>query len=366
MAEQTCHGGAQVRGWVQTVRATVVAMGRDPLALAEREAGLLARRSPAAIVGVLAGPDAEPAIVARGRLRLPDGPPATPQTLVEIGSITKVVTATALADAAVRGEVTLETPVRDLLPSEVRAPEREGVAITLEQLATHTSGLPRSHLSRWTEWFTRDAYPKVTDDDIVAALPTLPLKRMPGTGTPAYSNYGMSLLGVALARRTGYPDWASMVAERVLEPLGMDRTSTAPGAELTAQVATGHRSRRRRAPAWRLTGFAPAGGLLSDAGDVLRLARAQLHPDDTALAAAIRMTQARRHVHGRSAQGLGWVWTRTKEGWVMWHNGGTAGFRTFLGVDLERDNAVVVLLNRFSLAGGDLAGRRLLRDLARG
>lgn len=340
-------------------------MDTDPRALAEREAGLLVRRSPAAIVGVLAGADADPVIVARGRLLLPDGPPATARTLVEIGSITKVVTATALADAVVRGEVSLDMPVRELLPAGIRTPEHDGAAITLEQLATHTSGLPRSQLSRWTEWFSRDAYPGATEDDIVSVLPTLPLKRTPGTGEPRYSNYGMSLLGVALARRTGYPNWAAMAKERVLDPLGMHRTSTDPRPEMAADVATGHRSRRRRAPAWRLNGFAPAGGLLSDAGDVLRLARAQLRPSETPLATAIGMTQVKRHGHGSSGQGLAWVWTRTKHGWVMWHDGGTAGFRTFLGIDLDLGHAVTVLLNRFSLAGGDLAGMRLLRDLAR-
>lgn len=332
-------------------------------ALAQGEADRLAGRAPAAIVGIMAGPDAAPAIVARGRLRRPDGPPATPATLVEIGSITKVVTAIALADSVVRGEVTLDTPVQELLPPDIHAPARDGVAITLEHLATHSSGLPRSHLGFGRESLSRDPYGAVTEADIVAALPGLGLKRTPGTGKPSYSNYGMSLLGVLLARHTGFPDWAAMARDRVLGPLGMQRTSTAPGPELAADVATGYR-RWREAPAWRLTGLAPAGGLLSDAGDVLRLARAQLRPDDTPLAPAIRMAQVRRRAHGSSAHGLAWAWADTKFGWIMWHNGGTAGFRTFLGVDLDRGNAVVVLLSRFSLTGGDLAGMRLLRALA--
>ena len=179
--------------------------------------------------------------------------------------------------------------------------------------------------------------------------------------------FGMSLLGVALARRAGFANWAALAQARVLGPLGMDRTSTDPGPELVPNVATGHRGvrgRRREAPGWRLTGLAPAGGLLSDAADVLRLASAALRPDETPLGAAVRMAQQRRHVRGSSAQGLGWAWNRTELGWLLWHDGGTAGFRAFLGVDLDRSSAVVVLLTRFSLAGGDLAGVRVLRQLA--
>jgi serine-type D-Ala-D-Ala carboxypeptidase/endopeptidase len=77
-----------------------------------------------------------------------EGPPVGADTVFEIGSVTKVFTSLLLAEAVRRGEVELGSPLRDLVPAGVRVPDRDGRQITLEQLATHTSGLPRSPL-RW-------------------------------------------------------------------------------------------------------------------------------------------------------------------------------------------------------------------------
>jgi CubicO group peptidase (beta-lactamase class C family) len=336
----------------------------DPRQLLRQQADHLARRTPAVVLGMLADPDSPGVVEPRGHLYLPDGPAPTPQTLVEIGSVTKVVTSLALADAVVRGQVALDTRVRDLLPPGTAMPPAGGDAITLEQLSTHTSGLPRSPLGVLAEWRQTHPYATTTVDDVVAALGRTRLRRAPGTGRPAYSNFGAAVLGIALARATGFDTWEHLVRHRVLEPLRLHDTVLLPDEQQSPRVASGHRRRGRPTPGWRLDGLAPAGGLLSCADDMLSFARAQLRPDRTPLADAIRLTQQRRHEHRGSATGLGWAWTETGGTWLLWHNGGTGGFRSFVGLDPARGTAVVVLLTAFSLRGGDLAGVQVLRALA--
>jgi CubicO group peptidase (beta-lactamase class C family) len=328
-----------------------------------QQAERLAARTPAVVVAVLPDRDSPAHVEARGRLWLPDGPTPTSRTLVEIGSVTKVITSLVLADAVVRREVALDTPLRDLLP-DTQVPSRDGQQITLEQLSTHTSGLPRSPLGPTAEWRRTNPYDRVSADDVLAALAEVRLRRAPGTGRPSYSNFGAAVLGLALAAACGFPTWDAMVRDRVLQPLLLHDTVLEPNDEQRSRLAAGHRWRGRATPHWRLDGLAPAGGLLSTADDLVAFARAELRPDDTPLTDAIRLSQQRRRERRNSASGLGWAITRVSTGWLLWHNGGTGGFRTFLGIDTARGTAAVVLLTAFSLRGGDLAGVTLLRELA--
>jgi CubicO group peptidase (beta-lactamase class C family) len=336
----------------------------DPRELLRQQAEQLSRRTPAVVLGMLTDPDSPGVVEARGHVHLPDGPAPTSRTLVEIGSVTKVITSLALADAVVRGEVGLDTLLRDVLPPRTPMPRGGGEQISLEQLSTHRSGLPRSPLGATAEWRTTHPYATTTADDVIEALGRTRLRRAPGTGRPDYSNFGAAVLGIALARATGFDTWDHLVRHRVLDPLGLHDTVLVPDEQQSLRVASGYRWRGRPAPAWRLDGLAPAGGLLSCADDMLSFARAQLRPERTPLADALRLTQQRRHEHRGSASSLGWAWTETGGTWLLWHNGGTGGFRAFVGIDPAHGTAAVVLLTAFSLRGGDLAGVRLLRGLA--
>ena len=107
--------------------------------LAERLKGF--EKSVSIIVGVI-GPEGR-RIVAHGSMGMTDPRPVNGDTLYEIGSITKVFTSLLLADMVERGEVALDDPVAKYLPVGVRMPERNGKQITLRDLSTHRSGLPR-------------------------------------------------------------------------------------------------------------------------------------------------------------------------------------------------------------------------------
>lgn len=350
---------------------TDTALGRAVGRTARRIAG----RHPGVVVGTVDLGSGSTAIVAAGRTSLPDGPEPDGRTLFEIGSITKVFTALLLADAVTRGEVALDTPLRALLPGHVAVPSKDGVEITLEHLATHTSGLPRSPLGVTAELrsalFTHDnPYSALTRDGLYDALGRTRLRRTPGTGRIAYSNSGAALLGHALVAAAGsrYADgpdagsqgYATLVRERICTPLGLGDTVVSLDAAQSRRLAVGHRRRDRPTPHWELPGLAGAGALRSTASDVLAFLRAQLVPPAGPLGAAIALTQVPRRTRGRTGIGLGWMLADGRTGRSLWHNGGTGGFRSFAAFTPDQGTAVVILVNNHR--GPDLAGIRLLDD----
>lgn len=282
------------------------------------------------------------AVVGFGRIR--DGGPAPDEnTSFQIGSVTKVVTALLLADAADRGEVTLDQRLDTLVPGAASHPD--GPPITLVDLATHTAGLPRLPPSLWRTALRHrdDPYRDVTRDDLAAALQRPP--RRPTGGRPRYSNYGAGVLGHALEVATGQT-FRDLVAERIAGPLGMPATSTTADTS-PGPVASGHTRRGRPTPDWDLGALAGAGALRSTPADLLTFLRAQLAPDTTPLADAIRATQEPRHrLRGPLQIALGWHVMERPDGpprW--WHNGGTGGFFSHVAFEPRASAAVAVLAN---------------------
>ena len=298
------------------------------------------------------------------RGRSADGAVLDGRSMFEIGSITKTFTSLLLADGVVRGEWTLATPVRDLLPPGTTVPSSVGVEITLEHLATHTSGLPNAPIpvvAGSVEMLRgRDPYARLTADGLLRALGRAKLKRTPGTGSIHYSNLGVGVLGLALANATAR-SYADLLDERVCRPLGLADTK-ADGLLSVVQrsrMVQGHRGRGKPAAAWPLAGMPAAGALRSTADDMLRYLSAQLNPDDTELAEAIRLTHVLRD-DPKLTIGLGWMRV-DKPHLLWWHNGGTGGYRSFAGFRPDRRDAVVVLSNQSRSV--DLVGLRTLRSL---
>jgi D-alanyl-D-alanine-carboxypeptidase/D-alanyl-D-alanine-endopeptidase len=324
----------------------------------------LARRHVGVVLGTLDLASDRSEIVGRGRVRLPDGTQPGPDTLFEIGSITKTFTSLALAVLVGSGTVSLGTPLRDLLPPGTAVPSRDGKEITLEHLARHTSGLPRSAnpMLREIRAVLRGENPY--DIDEFAALDSLrrvSLKHTPGKGHGRYSNVGAGLLGIALRRAAGASDYEEMIRATVLDPLQLSDTVVRPNADQAGRLAQGYGFRRRPVDPWYLDeGVAGAGALRSTATDMLRYLRAQLEPDRTPLAEAIRLTRRPWEPERRMTIGLGWIRTKLPGGEMWWHNGGTGGFRSFAGFSPELGRASVVLVN--DLRSPDRAGVTTVRS----
>ena len=295
------------------------------------------------IVVGLVGPSGR-RIVGYGRLGPADSSEPDGETVFEIGSITKAFTAVLLADMVARGEVGLDAPVQDLLGPEVRMPTREGAEITAGHLATHSSGLPRLP-DNFKPEDPANPYADYDAGRLHAFLSTHELSRDIGESVE-YSNLGVGLLGYALARRMA-TDYETLLKERVLGPLGMSDTSISLTDSMRARLATGHGPALEPAKNWDMLALAGAGGLRSTVNDMLTFVEANLSPPESPFADSIALTHRPRREFPVPDMAIGLAWLIRKEHGreFVWHNGGTGGYRSFLGFVLESSTGVVVLAN---------------------
>jgi CubicO group peptidase (beta-lactamase class C family) len=315
-------------------------------------------------VGVAVGILANGETRTLGRGRIADDRPSAPagDTIFEIGSITKVFTATVLADLAQEGLVSLDDPVQRHLPIWVELPVRDR-AVTLLDLATHRSGLPRlpRGMLRLALTERHNPYANFSVDDLHAAAATARLRR-PGSRI-RYSNFGFGLLGEALALRAG-TTYEVLVSERILRPLGMTDTMISVPPDKADRFAQGHNRRGRAVSYWDLPSLPGAGAFRSTVDDILKFLALQLDTGDSRLASAARMTQEPRARRRILSVGLGWFMLPLQRGrpfQVIWHDGGTGGFRSVAGFVVETRTAVVVLTN--SSRSVHTMGQEILREV---
>jgi serine-type D-Ala-D-Ala carboxypeptidase/endopeptidase len=299
-------------------------------------------------------------VVAYGKLAKNDARPLNGDTLYEIGSITKVFTSLLLADAVERGEVALTDPVGKFLPATVKMPERGGRSITLQDLSTHTSGLPRLP-TNFSPKDPANPYADYSVENLYAFLSGVQLTRDIGTQYE-YSNLGGGLLGHALTLRARATDYEALVSARVTAPLGMTSTAITLSPEMKSRLAAGHGPMLQPVANWDLPALAGAGALRSTTNDLLTFLAANIGHVKTPLAPAMATMLTVRRPTGMSnlAIALGWHVLSVHGKEIVWHNGGTAGYRTFIGFDLQARVGVVVLSNAGTAAGPDDIGRHLL------
>lgn len=298
-------------------------------------------------------------IVAYGSLAKDDKRPLDGDTVFEIGSITKVFTSLLLSDMVQRGEVVLTDPVAKYLPPEVKVPERGGKEITLEDLATHTSGLPRMP----TNFAPKDQanpYADYSVEQMYQFISGYQLTRDIGSQYE-YSNLGGGLLGHALARRAGM-SYEELVESRICQPLGMKSTEITLTPELKARLAVGHNQALEPVANWDIPTLAGAGALRSTANDLLIFLAANLGYTKTPLAPAMAAMLKVRRPTGMPnvAVALAWHITTRDGEELIWHNGGTGGYRTYIGFDPKKGIGVVALSNTSTGTGVDDIGQHLL------
>lgn len=278
-------------------------------------------------------------------------------TVYEIGSVTKAMTSLLLADAVERGEVSEDTELGSLLDLG----DAPAASVTLAELASHRSGLPRlpsgvADVVGMGIATYRGSDPYQADLDTL--VEQVAASDLSDRGEVAYSNLGVAVLGHAVAAAAG-TDYTTLLSERLLDPVGMDATTLPVTADrLPEDASLGHGPQGRTADAWTSHAYAPMGGVRSTPDDMERLARSLLEGDAPGADAMEPRWDAGED--GRRV-GLGW-WVSDQEGTaVTWHNGGTGGFSARLSLDRANDRAVIVLADSF-MSVDDAATDLLLED----
>jgi len=266
------------------------------------------------------------------------------QSVFEIGSITKVFTGILLADMVAKGEVALDDPVAKYLPEDkVTMPTRGGRAITLLDLSTHRSGLPRMP-DNFSPADPANPYADYSVEMLYEFLSSHELRRdIDALGE--YSNLSVGLLGHALSLAAG-SSYEDLVRERILEPLGMSSTGITLTDEMRHWLVRGHDMVGNAAANWDFAALAGAGALRSNLRDMLTFIAANTGPAGTPLEEAMRVThESRANLNGNVDIGLNWIILSIGRDQVVWHNGGTGGYHAFAGFDPVRGVGAVVLTN---------------------
>ena len=301
--------------------------------------------APATAGGIVIG------VVQHGVRRIFTYGPVKEDSIFEIGSITKTFTALMLAQMVEQHKVTLDEPVRALLPDGTLA-KPEGPEITLLDLAMQRSGLPR--LPDNLDVASRDPYAKYRPANLYQYLAKRGVAR-PADAPFLYSNLGLGLLGQALANRAGmsYPE---LLKALVTAPLGLADTGVKLSPEQEKRFVEGHNAQHQTTPPWNFDALAGAGAIRSTVGDLLSYLEAQLHPDRTkgTLPAALALCQElRADVPPKMKIGLAWL-HETDTG-NYWHDGGTGGYSSYAFFNPQGDYGAVVLFNTTLTTSGSFA-----------
>lgn len=288
--------------------------------------------------------------------RVPDG-----DTIYEIGSMSKVLTGVLLADAVVQGRVRLEQPAGELLPSGVKMPGHGTRAITLQDLSTHVSGLPRLPDNMKFK-NPENPYADYTVQELNTFLNTYQLTHPPGEQSE-YSNLAVGLLGHLLALQD-HSTYENLLRDRITKPLQMSSTTIQLDSKQQSLLASPHLADSQPTRNWDIPTLAGAGAIRSTTSDLLRFAAANLTFPNDQLGQALEMAWM---IHqeplkkGDFATGLGWIVAR--DGKTRWHNGQTGGYHSILYVNREISAAVVVLANT-ATGEIDQLGEDIIRMIA--
>ena len=268
----------------------------------------IVNKSKAAIVIGFVNPNGT-RIFSFGNISKANNIPVNENTLFDIGSITKTFTTLLLADMVKQGIVNLNDPIEKYLPANVQVPEFNGQKITLEDLATHTSGLPELPSNVWLNNKVGEMNPNYNVTQLYQALSNTKLTRAPGSQFQ-YSSFGISLLGHILSLKSGGIPYEQLVKDRILNVLGMNDTKIALSQnEINNRFPVGHMAGKEITTPTIPTVLADSGAFRSTAPDMLKYISANLGLIHTKLDDAIQLQHLIRHsgIPGNPANYSGYI-----------------------------------------------------------
>ena len=306
-------------------------------------------------VGLVDGGDVE--FYNYGKSALENGFDVDEHSVYEIGSITKVFTCIMLAEKVLQGDMKLSDPITDYFPDNVKVPSRNSRIITIKDLATHSSGLPRmpdnftptNPLNPYFDYTVDMAYEFMSGHELTRDIGSL----------FEYSNYGMGMLGHILELKSG-KSYEDLIVERIADVFDMNDTRVVFTKSMKDHLARAH-SNGREVENWDLPALAGAGAIRSTTTDMVKFLQANMDTNESVLNKAMKLShQVAYKNEGQDFEmGLGWHYVKNGKT-IVWHNGGTGGYRAFAGFVEGTNRGVVVLTN--SDDGIDAIGLKLLDD----
>jgi len=276
-------------------------------------------------------------------------------TIFEIGSITKVFTGILLAQQVLAGDLKLDDNINDYLPTEVKIPVMGDQEITFGNLTDHTSGLPRMPYN-FAPANLNNPFADYTVVQMYEFISNYQPIRTVGSEYE-YSNIAQGLLGHLLAENKN-TSYENLMIRTIADPLGMNETKIEFDQRMKDNLALGH-SNGQVVENWDIPTLAGAGAIRSSTSDMARFISANLGYTESTVTAAMELSHEIRHDKaGNMKVAMGWHIKKGENGAVFWHNGGTGGYRTFVGFVKETGKGVVLLTN--SSAGADDIGFHLL------
>lgn len=299
--------------------------------------------------------------------------PVDEHTLFAVGSLSKGMTAEATAVLVAQGRLHWSDTLETLLPPSVPL-SADAKKITLLQLVTHTSGLPRQNmdlpmLTAFIRYLGNgeNFYAHLDSDDVVADLADF---SKPSGNEPRYSNLGYAVLDYVLSYQTGQRA-DQLVQSLIFDPIKLQNSSFTPQKLRSyPQRAIGHAGsqpkfvpRGQVVPDWQFSGnMLGAGGLYTDTADLLTYAAAHLNSTgDNTLDKAIDDTMRVYYPRDKEAANIAWVTDTYGEQSITYQVGYIGGYSSYIGIDRVNHFAVVVLQNSFTWQNN--LGHSVLRQM---
>jgi len=292
------------------------------------------------LVGVIVGitQNGHHLVWSYGKLHIDSPGALDANNVFNIASVTKTFTGTALASLVNDGTVTLDQNVSSLI-TELRGTAAD--TITLRQLATHTSGLPRvdEHMFDWPY----DQTNPYKFYDLSRLISFFRSYISSGPEAISYSNLGVGTLGLALSR-ANHSTYEKMIHDRILTPLGLEDTAVTLSDDQNARLITGYAPKTHEVvPVWTYTPETLGlGSVDSTLNDLLTYVEANLNPTSTDIGRSITLTHQIQVSGNPDSIGLNWFIQNSSN---LLHHNGLGWSSTDVWMDLQNKKGVIILSN---------------------
>lgn len=263
-------------------------------------------------------------------------------TIYEIGSISKVFTGIILAQQILEEDLKLDGEINELLPDSIKVPVIGEIEITIGNLTDHTSGLPRMP-NNFAPANPNNPYADYSVNQMYEFISSYQPTREVGSEYE-YSNLAQGLLGhlLAINKNSSYEE---LMVQTIANPLEMNNTRIELTENMKQKLALGH-SGGSVVENWDIPTLAGAGAIRSSTSDMSKFISANLGYVNTPLSDAMELSHKVRHdMAGGMSVAMAWHIKHGENGDVVWHNGGTGGYRSFAGFVKETGKGVVILTN---------------------